>query len=32
MKFILYFCMAAVCWLLITVADWLLDMSDYPQG
>ena len=26
------FFMAVVCWLLITVADWLLDMNDYPQG
>ncbi len=32
MKAAIDFCMAALCWLLITAADWLLDMNDYPQG
>jgi len=32
MKAIRNVVMAAVCWLLIVVAGWLLDMNDYPQG
>lgn len=24
--------MATLCWIVITVADWLLDMNEFPQG
>lgn len=32
MSALIDFGMAALCWLLITASDWLLDMNDYPQG